>query len=79
VEWGRIRAFVNADFGLSFINESNKIRKSVPPNTSKELKQSSKKLKRRYAMWLNRKAGRLEKYMLDERRWAAKTGITFSS
>ncbi len=77
VDGDEYRAFVNADFGLSFINESNKIRKSVPPNTSKELKAEFKEIETEIRDVVKSQSGRLEKYMLDERRWAAEDWHNF--
>jgi len=65
------RAFVSSNFSLNFLNEENKIRKSVPANTPKELKAEFKEIEKEIKEIVKSQNSRLEKYMLEERRWSA--------
>jgi hypothetical protein len=69
VDGEEYRAFINSDFSLCYLNEDNKIRKSVPANISKELKTEFKEIEKEIRDIVKSQSDRLEKYMLEERRW----------
>ncbi|HEY4785033.1 MAG TPA: DUF4132 domain-containing protein, partial [Bacteroidales bacterium] len=69
VDGEEYRAFINSEFTLSFLNEDNKVRKSIPANTPKELKAEFKEIEKEVRDIVKSQSGRLEKYMLEERRW----------
>jgi hypothetical protein len=71
VDGEEYRAFINSDFSLSFLNEDNKARKSAPANTPKELKAEFKEIEKEIRDIVKSQSGRLEKYMIEERRWPA--------
>lgn len=65
------RAFINAEFKLNYFTEDNKIRKSLPSSVSKEVKAEFKEIEKEVNDVIKSQSGRLEKYMLEERRWPA--------
>lgn len=69
VDGEEYRAFVNADFKLNYLNEENKTRKSPPKNTDKELVKEFKEIEKEIREVTKAQSDRLEKYMLEERRW----------
>lgn len=77
VDGEEYRAFINAEFKLNFLNEDNKVRKSLPANASKELKASFKEIEKEINDVVKSQSGRLEKYMVEERRWTTADWHTF--
>ncbi|MDF1547973.1 MAG: DUF4132 domain-containing protein, partial [Bacteroidales bacterium] len=77
VDGEEYRAFIGNDFQLNFINEDNKTRKSIPPKASKEQKAEFKEIEKEVRDVIKSQSGRLEKYMLEERRWPAEEWKTF--
>lgn len=71
VEGQEYRAFISTDFKLNYLNEDNKVRKSLPPNTSKELKSEFKEIEKEIREVIKSQSGRLEKYMTESRKWRA--------
>jgi len=69
VEGETYRAFVNSDFRLIYYNEDNKSRKSVPPAASKEIKKEFKEIGKEINTISKSQSGRLEKYMVEDRKW----------
>ena len=69
VEGETLRAFVNEEFKINYFNEDNKLRKSLPATASKELKTELKEIEKEINDVIKTQPGRLEKCMLDERRW----------
>jgi len=69
VDGDEYRAFINADFAINYLNEDNKLRKSLPANTPKELKDEFKEIEKEIKDIVRSQSNRLEKYMIDERRW----------
>lgn len=69
VEGEEHRAFVSADFKLHYLSEDNKLRKSVPPKTSKELKSEFKEIEKEIRDVIKSQGDRLEKYMIEARKW----------
>lgn len=70
VDGEEYRAFISSDFTIIYLNESNKIRKSLPANTPKELKSEFKEIEKEVRDIAKSQSGRLEKYMIEERRWS---------
>jgi hypothetical protein len=77
IEGEEYRAFISAEFKLNFLNEDNKIRKSLPANTPKELKAEFKEIDKEINDVVKSQSGRLEKYMIEERRWSPQNWHTF--
>jgi hypothetical protein len=71
VDGDEYRAFINADFKLNYFTEDNKVRKSLPAGVSKELKAEFKDIEKEVNDVIKSQSGRLEKYMIEERRWTA--------
>jgi hypothetical protein len=69
IEGHAYRAFVGVDFKINFFSEDNKLRKSLPSNASKELKTEIKEMEKEINDVIKTQPGRLEKCMLDSRRW----------
>ena len=65
------RAFVNTDFTLCFFDEDNKMRKSAPKETPSELKKEFKEIEKEIREIVKSQSGRLEKYLIEERRWTS--------
>lgn len=65
------RAFVNDEFKINYFNEDNKIKKTLPASASKELKASFKDIEKEIGVVSKSQTVRLEKYMIEERRWAS--------
>ncbi|MBL0743684.1 DUF4132 domain-containing protein [Chryseolinea lacunae] len=70
IEGESFRAFINHDFKLNYFNEDNKLKKSLPANAPKELKTEFKEIEKEINDVVKTQPGRLEKCMLDERRWS---------
>lgn len=77
IEGDEYRAFINEDFKINFFTEDNKIRKSLPANAPKEVKAEFKEIEKEVNDVIKSQSGRLEKYMLEERRWPATAWRTF--
>ena len=65
------RAFINKEFKLVYLNESNKLRKSAPPATAPELKKEFKTIGNEIRNVVKSQSDRLERYMIFERSWEA--------
>jgi len=77
IDGDEYRAFISSDFKLSYFTEDNKIRKSLPSNASKELKAEFKDIEKEVNDVVKSQSGRLEKYMVEERRWPVEHWRTF--
>jgi hypothetical protein len=71
VDGNEYRAFINSDFKLNYFTEDNKVRKSLPANASKELKAEFKDIEKEVNDVIKSQSGRLEKYLIEERRWSS--------
>lgn len=69
VDGDEYRAFISSEFKLNYFTEDNKIRKSLPSSASKELKAEFKEVEKEVNDVIKSQSGRLEKYMIEERRW----------
>ena len=63
------RAFVSKDFKLNYFNEDNKLRKSIPKDTPKEVTAELKEIEKEIKHVVKTQAGRLEGYLISERKW----------
>lgn len=70
VDGDEYRAFVNSDFTLCYFDEDNKMRKSLPKSASTDLKKEFKEIEKEIRDVIKTQSGRLEKYMIEERRWS---------
>jgi hypothetical protein len=77
VDGEEYRAFINAEFKLNYFTEDNKVRKSLPTAASKELKTEFKEIEKEVNDVIRSQSGRLEKYMLEDRRWPVEQWRTF--
>ncbi len=73
------RAFINSDFKLSYFTEDNKIRKSLPASAPKELKAEFKDIEKEVNDARKVAKRKIEKYMIEERRWPVEHWQTFFS
>lgn len=71
VDGQEYRAFISSDFTLQYLNEDNKVKKSLPSASPKELKAEFKDIEKEIRNVVKSQSSRLEKYMIDERRWPA--------
>ncbi len=69
VEGEEYRAFISADFKLNYLNEDNKIRKSIPPKADKEIKKEFKEIEKEIREVIKSQSIRLEKYLVESRQW----------
>jgi hypothetical protein len=65
------RAFINTDFSLCYFDEDNKMKKSLPKGISSEQKTELKEIEKELKEVVKGQKGRLEKYLLEERRWTS--------
>ncbi len=63
------RAFINKEFKLNYFNEDNKLRKSIPKDTSREIKAKLKAIEKDIKEVVKAQKGRLENYLITERTW----------
>ncbi|MDF1698543.1 MAG: DUF4132 domain-containing protein [Saprospiraceae bacterium] len=63
------RAFINKEFKLNYFNEDNKLRKSMPKETTKEAKAELKAIEKEIKEVVKSQKGRLEGYLTTERKW----------
>ena len=63
------RAFIGTDFKLAFLNEDNKLSKTVPKATSTEIKAEFKEIGQEVRAIVKAQSGRLEQYLVIQRRW----------
>ncbi|KXX72388.1 DUF4132 domain-containing protein [Flammeovirga sp. SJP92] len=69
VEGEEYRAFINSDFKLNYLNEDNKMRKSMPKGISAEVKKELKEIEKGIKEATKGQTLRLERYLVEERRW----------
>lgn len=77
VEGETYRAFINTEFKLVYLNEANKLRKSVPPATAAELKKEFREIAKEVRDLVKGQGGRLETYMINGREWPAEEWKAF--
>jgi hypothetical protein len=63
------RAFINQDFKILFLNESNKILKSLPKGTPVELQDEFKEMGKEIKELVKSQTYRLEQYLIIQRQW----------
>ncbi len=63
------RAFVSNDFKIMFLNEDNKLIKTVPKATSSELKDEFKDIAKEIRDIVKSQSSRLEQYLVIQRKW----------
>ena len=64
------RAFVSKEYKLHYFNQDNKLRKSIPKDTDKELVKELKEIDKEIKAVVKAQQGRLENYLVLERSWA---------
>ena len=77
VENETYKAFVNSEFNLCYFNEDNKMRKSLPKNTNKEIISEFKAIEKEIRDIVKSQSGRLEKYLTEGHKWTAEQWVTF--
>ncbi|WP_461075042.1 DUF4132 domain-containing protein [Spirosoma flavus] len=63
------RAFVGTDFKLAFLNEDNKLSKTLPKAASADLKEEFKEISKEIRDIVKAQSGRLEQYLVIQRKW----------
>ncbi|MDI9859065.1 DUF4132 domain-containing protein [Flectobacillus roseus] len=63
------RAFINQDFKILFLNESNKTLKSLPKSASVELQNEYKEMGKEIKELVKSQTYRLEQYLIIQRQW----------
>ncbi len=71
------RAFVGNDFKLQFLNEDGKLSKSVPKATPPEVQAEFKELGKEIRDLAKAQAGRMEQYLITQRRWTVADWTAF--
>jgi hypothetical protein len=71
------RAFINTDFSLTYFDEDNKIKKTLPKGATSELKAEFKEIEKELKEVVKGQKGRLEKYLVEERRWSVEAWKSF--
>lgn len=71
------RAFIGKDFKLQYFNEDNKMRKSLPRNTDKLTRSAFRTIEKELRVIAKSQAGRLEKYLCEERTWSVEEWKSF--
>ena len=65
-----LKAFISNDFKIRFLDENDKIRKSVPAQTPDELKTQFKAITKEIRLLVKHQKQALEQSMITERRWS---------
>jgi len=65
------RAFVGTDFKLAFLDEDNKLIKTVPKAAPADLKEEFKETGKEIRDIVKAQSGRLEQYLVIQRKWSA--------
>lgn len=63
------RAFINKDFSLSYMDEDNKIRKSLPKDTDKETKSTFSEIQKEINDVIRFQESRLSNFLISGRKW----------
>jgi hypothetical protein len=71
------RAFVGTDFKLAFLNEDNKLLKTIPKAATTELKDEFKEIGKEIRDIVKAQSGRLEQYLVTQRKWPAENWQRF--
>ncbi|MEJ1237117.1 DUF4132 domain-containing protein [Chryseolinea sp. T2] len=71
IDGDEYRAFVNDEFKVNYLTDDNKIRKSLPSAASKEMKAEFKDIEKEIGVVSKSQTVRLEKYLVEERRWTS--------
>ncbi len=66
-----VRAFVDTDFKLAFLNDDNRVLKAVPKATPADLKDEFKEIGKEIRDIVKAQSGRLEQYLVTQRKWDA--------
>jgi hypothetical protein len=69
VEGETYRAYINNDFKLAFLDESNKTLKALPKATSSDLKEEFKDIAKEIRDIVKSQSSRLEQYLVIQRKW----------
>jgi hypothetical protein len=77
IDGEEFRAFVNEEFKINYFTEDNKTRKSLPTNASKEIKAEFKDIEKEIGVVAKSQTIRLEKYLVEERRWTSEDWTRF--
>lgn len=64
------RAFINNDFKIAFLNDDNKLLKSPPKGTSKEIQDEFKEIAKEVRDIVKSQSSRLEQYLVIQRKWS---------
>ncbi|WP_028525561.1 DUF4132 domain-containing protein [Runella limosa] len=71
------RAFIDNNFKLAFLNEDNKVVKSLPKGTAKELQEEFKEIGKEIRDIVKSQSGRLEQYLVIQRKWSSEKWQAF--
>lgn len=63
------RAYIDNDFKLAYLNEDNKVLKSLPKATTNELKEEFKEIGKEIKDIVKSQSSRLEQYLVIQRKW----------
>lgn len=66
---GIYRAFISKDFKLHYFNDENKLKKSMPSETPKEVADELKQIEKEIKEVVKNQKGRLERFLVNEQRW----------
>lgn len=71
------RAFIDTNFQLVFLNESNRLLKSPPKATADELKKEFKEIAKEIRDIVKSQSDRMEQYLVIQRKWPAERWQAF--
>jgi hypothetical protein len=71
------RAYLNEDFVMCYLDESNKILKALPKNASKELKDEFADTIKEIKEVVKLQESKINNYLLENRRWSAEQWTSF--
>lgn len=77
VQGDTFRAFIGNDFKLAFLNEDNKVFKSLPKGTTKEVQDEFKEIGKEIRDIVKSQSSRLEQYLVIQRKWASEKWQAF--
>lgn len=73
----RYRAFIDTNFQLVFLNESNRLLKSPPKGASEDLKSEFKEIGKEIRDIVKSQSDRMEQYLVTQRKWPAERWRAF--
>ncbi|MFM2392085.1 MAG: hypothetical protein RLZZ546_62, partial [Bacteroidota bacterium] len=77
VEGEEYRAFINSDFVLCYLDEDNKMRKSLPKNVDKETKTQFTEIGKEVKEIVKMQEGKMLQFLIEQRKWSSEHWMQF--